>query len=489
MRFSEHFGIDRTNQDDWFDPHLTVDTRLFIDPLLLLEAGGDSSTAHDELINHFVECYRLVARGGDRTSNSAMAARRLLTFPKPYEIGLGYTASGTRGAGSGDRFASDMADGIARAIEAGLDSPEHIEEIGILNVGIGHDRISDAVANVLKGRLIAYTQEIAARHDLPFEEHKVKHTRINIDAARWVDEKVLLPTNPSTGRPVILVPEASLNELPTLDADDWFDSHFNADIRLQMNLQVGRSASKADIVSWARRHPDRVRALVREQSERDDLTGYDFSADRLGVVQWDREGDTYAASNPLTMRPITTHDDLTELIGDVIGRFRHFVEEQRGWKLLQNEDGSDKPEEAAQLLPLGVAQPYLRQFGVELDREVELGRGPVDFKASSGTNARVLIEAKNLHNGKFWNGLEHQLQSYLTSDESTHGWLLAIQYRSTKTYIDRVGRLPAVVASIAATFKRDIRFAVVDARRPLSVSNIEGDARTDETSAPVHEDG
>lgn len=57
-----------------------------------------------------------------------------------------------------------------------------------------------------------------------------------------------------------------------------------------------------------------------------------------------------------------------------------------------------------QLLFLGLAQPYLRQFDVELDREVELGRGPVDFKASSGTTARLLIEVKKLHNGKFWNG-------------------------------------------------------------------------------------
>ncbi len=37
-----------------------------------------------------------------------------------------------------------MADGIATAIAAGLAQPEHIEEIGILNVGIGPDRISDA---------------------------------------------------------------------------------------------------------------------------------------------------------------------------------------------------------------------------------------------------------------------------------------------------------------------------------------------------------
>jgi hypothetical protein len=41
MRFSEHFCIQQTEQDDWFDPHLAVDTKLFFDPLLPLEAGDE----------------------------------------------------------------------------------------------------------------------------------------------------------------------------------------------------------------------------------------------------------------------------------------------------------------------------------------------------------------------------------------------------------------------------------------------------------------
>ena len=184
MRFSETFGIHRSDADDWFDPHLTIDTKLFIDPLLLLEAGGEWAQAHGELIAHFVHCYRLVARATSSTSVSAQAARRLLTFPEPFEVGLGYTAGGTHGSGAGDRFAARMADGIAVAIAAGLGQPEHIEEIGILNEGIGADRISDATANVIKGRLIAYTQMIARRHNIRLEKHKVRHARVSLDSAR-----------------------------------------------------------------------------------------------------------------------------------------------------------------------------------------------------------------------------------------------------------------------------------------------------------------
>lgn len=80
MRFSEAFGIERTHEDDWFDPHLTVDTQLFLDPILLL-ANGNWVSAHRELIAHFVEAYRLVAVATGPDSLSAKAARTLLTFP------------------------------------------------------------------------------------------------------------------------------------------------------------------------------------------------------------------------------------------------------------------------------------------------------------------------------------------------------------------------------------------------------------------------
>lgn len=475
MRFSEAFNIERTDEDDWFDPHLTIDTKLFIDPLLLLEAGGIWAEAHDELIGHFVHCYGLIARSTSKQSVSAVAARRLLTFPEPGEIGLGYTASGTDGAGGGSQFAERMADGIAVAIAAGLAQPDHIEEIGILNSGIGADRISDAAGNVLKRRFIEYTQEIARRHSVPMELHKVRHSRCVLESARWMDERVELPTNPETGKPIILVPRQVLNDLPVLNADDWFDSSLNADIRMDMNINVGARAKKDDIVKWARRHPDRVREWAAQQTSRDDLRGYDFEADPNGVVQWDGKPVTWASENPIQVQPVATQAQLRELIEKIIDQFRHFIEDQRGWSLLHNSDGTNKKEEAAQLVFLGMAQHYLRLFDVEIDREVELGKGPVDFKASSGASVKVLIELKKEHNGKFWNGLEKQLPSYLMSDECDEGWYVVLRFRSNKPSDERLRHLPAVVDTVARDTGRTLHYATVDARPKASASNLEAD--------------
>jgi hypothetical protein len=480
MRFAEHFNITRTAKDDWFDPHLTVDTPLFLDPVLILHRGrsGLWRGAHDRLIEHFVRCYHLVARGGHAGSPAAKDARRLLTFPEPSEFCLGYTAAGTRGSGGGTAVARQMANAIAIAIAAGLAEPEHIEELGILNEGIGADRISDAVCNVLKGHFVRYTQAVAQSHGIPVEEHRVRNAECFLTEARWAPAAVHLPTNPTNGHPVLLVPERFLNDLPILNADDWFDSSLNADLRDQLNLSVGKRARKEDIVRFAQRHPGRIRQWARDVADAPTLAGYDFADDPKGIVKWDGATKAFAAAHPISsVTTVDTQDDLRALLVEMLDLFKHFVEEQGGWSLLwvDPKTGKEKPESAAQLLFLGMAQPYFRSFGVELDREVNLGRGPVDFKLSKGTPVRMLLEFKKGHNGKFWNGLDQQLPSYLLSDDCPEGWFVAIQYRSGDAARKKFRTLPRRVRLLSNEVGRRIDFFTIDARPKPSASKLTGE--------------
>ena len=471
MRFSEAFEI-ADEEHDWFDPDLTVDTKLFVDPFLMLRAGSEWRQAHADLVAHFAHCYHLVAKAHGQQSLSAKQAHLLLTFPEPHEFCLGYTAASTRGSGGGAGRATAIADGIAVAVAAGLRQPEHIEEIGILNERFGADSISDATLNILKAHFIRYTQTVAADLGLPTKQHRVRNASVDLLHSRWTTEVVDLPTNPATGGPVLLVPKHLLRELPTLNAEDWFQSDLNDELRTNLNVTIGRTLPKARIVAEARKNPEAVRRWAREQRSRPDLFGYDFADDPLGVVSYDKAAD-YAAAHPLALQahPVT-QQELSALIAEVLKRFRDFVEHGGGWSLLWNSNGSEKPEEAAQLLFMGMSRAYLRQAGVELDREVELGRGPVDFKASSGAHARLLVEVKKVHNGKFWNGLRDQLLSYLVSDDTDEGWFVAIRYRDVKSSADRISRLPAEVQAVADQTGKTLHFMTIDARKPPSASKI-----------------
>jgi hypothetical protein len=114
MRFSEKFLIRTDPKDDWFDPVLSVDTNLFIDPFLIFAREIDHFVgSHKEIIGFFNDVFKLVAQsGGKRTSVLWKKAESLLRFPEAEELCIGYTESGTGGSGSGSVLAKLMTEAL-----------------------------------------------------------------------------------------------------------------------------------------------------------------------------------------------------------------------------------------------------------------------------------------------------------------------------------------------------------------------------------------
>ncbi len=107
-----------------------------------------------------------------------------------------------------------------------------------------------------------------------------------------------------------------------------------------------------------------------------------------------------------------------------------------------------------------------------LDREVELGRGPVDFVFSKSSKNRVLLEIKKMQNGEYWNGLEAQLVSYLTSDECSRGWFLAVRFGDSKTQKERTIALPMRTREASEKSGFSLKSDWVDARPQKSASEL-----------------
>ncbi|MEZ6192419.1 MAG: hypothetical protein R3C45_14180 [Phycisphaerales bacterium] len=61
-------------------------------------------------------------------------------------------------------------------------------------------------------------------------------------------------------------------------------------------------------------------------------------------------------------------------------------------------------EKASQLLFFAIADAYCRANNLDLSPEVDSGRGPVDFKVSSGSDIRVLVYSSlyKIFSGKAW---------------------------------------------------------------------------------------
>jgi hypothetical protein len=470
LYFSEAYEVETSPEDDWFDPLMEDDTRLFVDPFLVYaETSGRWSDADRVLSGHFQRGFEILAGHQDRPKSVQYRKTiDLMLFPEPSEVGLGFVRRGTGGAGTGRGFARRIVEAMALAIEAGLSDLTRFEELGVLVEKIGRDRISDITCNLLKAQLIAYTQDVCDRHQIPMRTFSVRNARFDEQRMRWIETEVELPANPlQQSAPVILVPKRFLRELPTMGSDDWWD-YLDSTIRDDLNWDIGRKLRKADIVRLARQRPDLVRDWTTSRSAQEP-DPYDVDRDPEGLHSWQMLGRTISHTEPIEHEGPIGLSDFVRIANE---RFKHFIEQRGGWELLYNDESRRPKREASiQLLYRGLIEAYCAVADVRLDREVNLGRGPVDFTFTSRTS-RVLMEIKKLNNGDFWNGLEHQLTSYLTSEQCRSGWFVAVQFSDTPTETSRAADLSRRTRAARAATGFELRSIAIDARRPLSASNI-----------------
>jgi hypothetical protein len=464
MLLSELFK-GKTEGGDWFDVVLDSDTRLFVDPFLIYkESKGRWAEAHDELIGHFDEVFNLLAKSGlKETSPYYVKAVASLVFHEPEEFCLGYTALGTRGAGGSWGLARQIAAAMRAAIGRGIEHLDHFELLGVFNAGIGPDRISDLTCTILKRHFVSYTAEVAAERGWETEEWEVP---IGPNGIEVMD--VQLPTNPVSKepQPILLVPKRFLRRLPTLYAEDWWEWHVH---RAELNIDLLEGVDKKAIVAEAIKHRDTVDEWVDER-EKDQAHPYDVDGDPELVWRWDPITAAWVAANQVNLAPYRREDRFPKLIELVIEQYRQFIEQEGGWRLLWNDGKSEKREDAAQSLFRGIAKHYCHANGIGIDREVNLGQGPVDFKFSKGREFLAHLEVKKLHNGAFWNGLNKQLVAYMLADECENGWLLAIQLRSSGVSEKRLEELPEAVAELSRGTGLNIRYGAVDGMPRKSAS-------------------
>lgn len=465
MRFSDQFKIKRSRSETWFDSVLSVDTLLFIDPFLIYsQEKGVFKGSHREIISFFNRIFKLIAQSrGNKSSLLYQKAAMALVFPERQELCLGYTEAGTRGSGSGKELAGVVASAIWEAIQAGLVEIRHFEEIAILREGIGADRISDITAGLLLARLAKYTESICRRHRIPTRIFRYDHGTYDVKKDHWRPVSLRLPINPHSQKPILLVPESYLKPLPTINPTDFWDycySNENEIIRNEFSYDVVRHVSKKDIVQLAKRHPEFIKKYINHE-EKCRPRPYNLKRDEKGLVRWYDASKQYVAKHPV-MGTISTRDEFIGLVSRFIGEFRHFVEENGGWRLLWNENQTSRSENAAQLLFLGIVKHYCQANNIDVSPEPNIGRGPVDFKMSRGYEHRTLLELKLAHNTKFWRGLRKQLPTYLNAEKIHHGFFVVIVYSDSD--MKRIANIRRAVRESARKPNCEITVLVIDAR-------------------------
>ncbi len=472
VRFSEHFGLSAALSDDWFDPVVTEDTPLWVDPFLVFEDAEPAwSICHDELVRFFGLALSYVElANGDVTSPHWAKAERLLVFPEPKEFALGVSMGHPEGSGTERFFAVQMAEALDALRRSQIKRLGYVEAFTLFCDGLGEDRISDIFCNIMKAKFIAYTQAVAERHGIAVERVRVRHLSWSAANGRWTDGLAMLPRSPAFESGVILCPERFLQDMPHVTRSGfWSWASTNAtsvlreDLNYDLSLHLTPGERRAEARKLALQRPDLALDYVEEMADQDHAA-YDSQDDPKLLIRWSEAGRAAAAAVPAPEQPADANE-FCAWVGDLMRKFQHAVEETDVWMALWNDDFTKpRQEKIVQAIASVMWAAHCEAAGVDLSREVNIGRGPVDFKFSAGWSKRALTEVKLIGSSKFFSGASKQLPQYLKSEKVECGYYLCVGFHDPDFHPDRLAQVDATCAAPQAAKGVHIKPIYVDAR-------------------------
>jgi hypothetical protein len=160
-------------------------------------------------------------------------------------------------------------------------------------------------------------------------------------------------------------------------------------------------------------------------------------------------------------------------VGTLIDRFQHAVEDSDLWRALWD-DRLTKPrgEKIVQAIA-GTMWSILCEFAdVDIAREANAGRGPVDFKFSAGWHRRALIEVKLLSSSKLRRGAEAQLPQYMTSEQVSCAYYVCVGFTDDDLRRERLDLVRDICAAYQARSGHTVTPRFIDARPKEPASRL-----------------
>jgi hypothetical protein len=428
-RISEIFGVTEEDlkKEGVFNGFIDLDSKFYVDPHLL------GSTKVLELENsylsfktHFTKIIHLLEATKHSSDRLFREAHKKLIFPELPFVSLGYSTEGTSGSGIGSGIALNLTNTAWEIIQAGITDPVIFELVGLIEENIGADRISDMAIHIILLDLLTYSERVA------------KNLNLNTCQAKVRGKEFLLPAIFGSNRPTVLIPYEILNDLPVANGWDDIDrvcAH-NEDLRNRVNEIIGdswkdesgkkRRITKRELKYILLHHPEVLKDLV-EQYKRNPAEKYDFDKDPSGQLIWHDLAREYANLYPLLLGvDKVTPENILQLVLKICDNFKVLVEANGLSVHFWDESKNLRNERFAQLLFFGIADAYCGAHNLDLNREPNAGRGPVDFKISSGYNARVNVEIKYTSNN-IRAGYEKQLPIYNSAERTQYSIFLIIR--------------------------------------------------------------
>lgn len=425
--FSERFEVAQSALDEYgaFDISVVSDLPLFVDPFLLFNSHKkDYQGLHESIIN-----YLLFLRDRARDGQDVGLLASWYQFHEVKQNWLGYTHFGNNGRALGRDFAmalnASLGDIFRDFGQEKITKGTHLEKLCLIQGGVGKDNISDFTTNLIKGYLAKFTERFALKHLNPkhCRTFRIPKVQFNYSTESWEEGEFYLPVLGNDF--VLLTPVDMLTRdetwisqadmlhqfwaLPEAMPNDQLRAQINNYFRSRLGEKPTEKEIRAAQQETITKFPeliDRYIAIKEDDGDRAESVSSRrvqetrrVLVDQVQLLLADLEQRT-----DFYKRPWSSYEEALERVR----LFKSYIENQDGYKLINKAGQPFSHEDDVQLF-FGLAW-----FGSELDinREVNNGRGPVDFKASFGSGDKSLIEFKLASNRRLKTNLAKQVEIY-----------------------------------------------------------------------------
>jgi hypothetical protein len=468
--FSQVFDIKPEKLADAgvFDPILNVDTRLFVDPLLLRKSSFKlvREKAADKLDEHFAQTFRVVRSIRQKGGISWRTALRMLTFREPLSTCLGYGKGTIGGSGIGQGLARRLVDTAMEIVERGIEDPGLFHLLPLIEQDLGADRISDMTCHTVKHELAEFTAEVC------------RDMGIETQVFELGSKEYELPVNPHRQKalPVLLVPSDILRPLPI--ATSWEEiadaAGENEKLRRKVNKHVGdiwsnewHNPSKRELRKVLLNNKSAFETIL-EVVKKAEINSYDIANDPEGLFRWlaYRSPDNVEFSEDIEFPSETSGEAAVSIIETIIREFRLLVEKKGLWKSLWAEHKPLK-EPYAQRIFFAVCHCFCKYHDIDVTPEADTGTGAVDFKFSKGYGSRILVEMKLSTNSRLVRAYEKQMEAYEAAEQPLRSYYLVVNVGGIGKKEEKLLELRN---NLASKGKRPPAIEWVDGRRKASAS-------------------
>ncbi len=434
--FSDVFNVstETLEKHGAFNIALVNDLPLFVDPFLLYDSKNPVYTElHSGIIKYLCFLRDKAVEGGLTPG----AASQWLQFKEIKQNWLGFSKTGNSGTGLGPEFSKILAKNLTSAFQnfgnETISKGSHLEKLGLLSGGVGRDHLSDFTTNLIKGFLLEYTQTFAIKHIEPNNRTRFRIERVFFDyeKERWQPAYFELPV--ANGDYVILTPkeiltrdESWINQTDLLDKfhdicvalpDEHLRKQVNDHFYKQINERTKEKEKRAAAMRTIEKFHELLDYYIRTKEE-NGLDAHRYADKKVQETQEQFvENIKSLVSDYLSESDFYTCGNSYEQSMKRVMYLKHVIEDQGGSRLFYV---NGKPiQRETDLHVMYRLTWFYNPADLDMNAEVNNGRGPVDFKVSKGKKNSSIVEFKLAKNTSLEKNLKHQVAIYENACDST----------------------------------------------------------------------